>query len=242
MLSMSQDPKCAANAVSFGGDTGLGFAGASPGGLPCDLRYRLDGALLDGVLFTPREMEHKWALFFHQGRILCVRSWTRTVLLVGQTTQEHGELRVTAVNGSFSEADEAPAFTIRSFDALLRTYALGLAWPVPLPAGAEEKPYEAAIWCMSLYGRHAAFATAAELPLNPPEKPLRSHSLLHIAVAQGQADEVRASQRRCRSMPAPETASRRSSGRWRARTTRCSTCSSRWALRSTRGPLKARRR
>ncbi|HSX58940.1 MAG TPA: hypothetical protein VLF18_01955 [Tahibacter sp.] len=31
------------------------------------------------VLFTPRAMEHKWALFIHGGTLIRVRGWLRQV-------------------------------------------------------------------------------------------------------------------------------------------------------------------
>ncbi len=194
MLSTTTDAKCAENAVSFGQELGLGFVGVAPfvdRATACDLRYRTEATLLDGVLFTPREMEDKWALFLHQGQVLGVRSWTRTVTLVAEVFQGDGELRVTRIRGAFQDAGEPAEFTVRSFDALLRTHAIGAAWPVPLPAGFEADPYRAAIWCMSLYGRKAAFATAGDPRADGLAGPLRTSSLLHIAVARGDAEDVR---------------------------------------------------
>jgi hypothetical protein len=46
------------------------------------LRFPIDRMLADGVLFSPSAMEHKWAIFYHQRRILCVRSWLRWVHVV----------------------------------------------------------------------------------------------------------------------------------------------------------------
>src|SRR5215212_1190904 len=70
-LSTSRDPQCARNALSFGQDDGLGFVGVAPPvrrQVPVGLRFRIDRTLADGALFLPSAMEHKWALYFHQGR------------------------------------------------------------------------------------------------------------------------------------------------------------------------------
>jgi ankyrin repeat protein len=41
------------------------------------------------------------------------------------------------------------------------------------------------MWCMSMFSNLALIATPHPLAANVPERPLRSHSLLHIAVAKG---------------------------------------------------------
>lgn len=42
-----------------------------------------------------------------------------------------------------------------------------------------------ALWCFSLFGRRAPLATAVDLPSSTPKRPLRTNSLLHIAIARG---------------------------------------------------------
>jgi hypothetical protein len=95
MLSSSLDPQCAANAVSFGQDDGTSFIGEQPPVsrvVEARLRFPIDRVLADGVLFTPLEMEHKWALFYHGGQIICVRSWLRKVQATAQVEQHQGTL------------------------------------------------------------------------------------------------------------------------------------------------------
>ena len=65
MLSTSNDPRMASNAVSFMADDGTGFADET---LPsptinCELRFPIDRALVEGALFQPCTMEEKWALY-----------------------------------------------------------------------------------------------------------------------------------------------------------------------------------
>jgi ankyrin repeat protein len=75
-------------------------------------------------------------------------------------------------------------------DFLLRSYALDQMYPAPLPAGLEQDPHRAALWCMSCFGNRAHFATPHPVAAAPPEQSLRTHSLLHVAVARGDAAEV----------------------------------------------------
>ncbi len=195
MLSTSRDPQCAANAVSFGNEDGTCFRGARPPvarAIPSGLRFRIDRVLADGVLFNPGAMEHKWALYYHGGQILCVRSWQRQVQLVADVRVEGGWACIATIRGAFGDRDEDPAFTERALDYLLRSHALSLVYPAPLPGGLEQDPGAAALWCMSGFGSLAHAATPHPVPGGPPEEPLRTDSLLHIAVARGDATAAEA--------------------------------------------------
>jgi ankyrin repeat protein len=128
-------------------------------------------------------MEHKWALFYHRGEIICVRSWLRQVQAIARVEEHQDHVAVTAIRGTFGAEDEDPAFTVRVLDYLLMSHALGLEYPAPLPAGKEGGPRTAALWCMSMFGNQASFATPHPIARRDPGKPLRTHSSLHIAVA-----------------------------------------------------------
>ena len=83
-----------------------------------------------------------------------------------------------------------PTFSARVADYLLRSHALGLVFPAPLLPGTESNPGQAALWCFSRFGKLALFATPHGINASVPEKPLRSHSLLHILVARGDKTAV----------------------------------------------------
>jgi hypothetical protein len=158
MLSTSTDPQCASNAVSFGQDDGTSFIREEPPVrriVETSLRFPIDRILADGVLFAPREMEHKWALFYHGGQIICVRSWLRKVNAVAYVEQRQDHVEITQVRGTFVDEDEEPQFTIRVLDYLLRSHALNTVYPAPLPVGTEADPQAAAMWCMSMFGNLA---------------------------------------------------------------------------------------
>lgn len=193
MVSTSKDRQCAVNAISFGKDDGTGFIGKNPSiarTIPANLRFPIDRVLLDGALFIPSEMEHKWALYFHKCQIICVRSWTRDVQLTADVRLQGDEAEITQIQGAFTDERQPTAFTIRTMDYLLRSHALGEVYPVPLPPGVESDPFGAAMYCMSLFGNKAHVATPFEFGRQEPTLPLRTHSLMHIAVARGDLDTV----------------------------------------------------
>ena len=102
MCSASLDPRCATNAISYGQDDGTGFVGQKPPiqrAVKSDIRFRKDRFLADGVLFIPGEMEHKWAIYFHGGRVLFIRSWLRTVFATAEVEQSGDEVRITSLQG-----------------------------------------------------------------------------------------------------------------------------------------------
>ncbi len=194
MLSTSEHQQCAVNAMSFAQDDGTGFIGAEPPVArqsAVELKFRIDRTLADGALFVPTEMEHKWALYFHGGKIICIRSWTRQVVAVADTRITANLLEITAIRGALVADDGEPQFAARVLDFLIQSHALDVLYPAPLPAGIESDPSLAAFWCMSCFGNRAHFATPHPLPENLPDKPLRTDSLLHIAVARGDSAAVR---------------------------------------------------
>jgi len=192
-LLATSDPQVAANAVSYGREDGTGFFGKGPKTsrvIPASLRFPTNRALADGVLFAPQEMEDKWALFHHGGEIICVRSWQRAVYAIAQVHQHSDHVEITQIRGVFTSDDEEPQFTVRVLDYLLRTHSLGMAFPAPIPMDLARRPNDAAVWCMSMFGDHAQFATASPFEAPPPDRPLRAYSLLHLAVAQGNKSAI----------------------------------------------------
>ena len=187
-VSTTATEQYAINAVSYGGDYGISFIGEEPPVtriVEANLRFPIDRLLADGVLFAPREMEHKWALFYHRGEIICVRSWLRQVHAVARVEEHEDHVVVTEVRGTFVAEDEDPDLTIRMLDYMLRSHALDTEYPVPLPAGMDQDPRAAAMWCYSMFGNRAFFATPHQIVRQDPDKPLRTHSLLHMAVVNG---------------------------------------------------------
>jgi len=192
MAATSSDPQMAMNAVSYNQEDGCSFTGT----LPVDsttieggITVATDGKLSPGVLFIPQTMEHKWAIYFMDDTLIFVRSWLRLVLVTATVVQQHNQLTVKSITGKFLE-DEAPVFTRAIVRFLLMNYGTGEVVPAPLPAGLKDKPREAALWAFSVYGKLAQIGTFNENFVPVISKPLRSHSLLHIAVARGNMPEI----------------------------------------------------
>ena len=172
MLSVTRDPQCATNAISYGQDDGTGFIDRTPPvqrTVTTDLRFRRDQLLADGALFIPTEMEHKWAIYFHRGRILFIRSWLRTVCATANVEQSGDEVHITSLQGVFEHEQEESGFSVRVMDYLLRSHALRLVFPAPLRAGLDSNLEQAALWCFSCFGKLAQFATPHDISASTPK-------------------------------------------------------------------------
>lgn len=195
MIALTDDRQMAANAISYLGDDGLGFVGRQPAVVrttPLSLRYPVDPVLADGQLFQPENQDHRWALYHHSSKLLFVRSWERRVAVTAETRPTgDGYVEVTEAQGAFAGAEEEPAFTAAAIDFIIRTHALGLAFPAPLLSDPGADLESAALACLSLFGNLALFATHHRFAADPPERPLRSASLFHIALARGDLNGAR---------------------------------------------------
>jgi hypothetical protein len=192
MTSKSKDPQMARNALSYSGEDGVAFWRVAPSDktlIDTQLTIVTDTVLLPGVVFSPRQMEHKWAIYFDGDYLIFVRSWLREVAVVAKTTQQRNELVITQVLGVFT-TNETPAFTEAVLMFLLVSHGLGEVAPAPLPGIFQSDPDKAALWAFTTYGNKAHAGVFNSSCLASSKTPLRSHSLLHIAVARGDADGV----------------------------------------------------
>jgi len=188
LTATSADRLVAENAVSFRNEDGRAFLRAArPEGplTAANLRYPTEAPLADGVLFNPPDMDHKWALYVLEGRLVVVRSWQRKVTAVADVRQEADHVVVGPIRGAFGSRTDA-GYTVCALDFLLRTHALGEAWPVPELAPPDEAEHaEFAVRNFTNWGRRAAVAAAAPFPFLPPRGRLRTNSHLHIAAVRG---------------------------------------------------------
>jgi len=194
MTSTSKNEQMAINAVSYNSEDGRSFVGqptTSPEIIEADIRLPIDKVLLPGVLFIPNTMENKWAIYFHNDEIIFIRSWLRQVLVIAKTRQSNNQLIIHSIQGKFT-VDEEPEFTRAVLKFLLISHATENVVPAPLAALHKDNPLDAAYWAFSAYGNKAQVGTF-DIAYSPSTTtPLRSHSLLHIAVARGDMDEVKA--------------------------------------------------
>ncbi len=191
MLSTSKNQQMAENAISYNAEDGKTFWGQKPAGksIPAEITIPIDRFLAPGVLFIPSSMENKWAIYFDGKHLIFVRSWLREVFVVARTSQKDNELIVEEITGEFSES-ENPEFTKAVLNFLLISHSINENVPAPLPKNLEENPRQAGLWAFSMYGNRAHFGTFDETFRPAAASVLRSHSLLHIAVAKFDTDEM----------------------------------------------------
>ena len=140
--------------------------------LAVSLRYPIERYLAEGILFAPQVMEHKWAIYFYEKTLLFVRAWLRRVIVTARVQVERDSALITEVTGDFfgEPADQTP----RVVEFLVHTHALGLPHPAPIEADP--------ILCFHLFGSLVWFTTRFDVPWHAPSRPLRTDSLLHIAI------------------------------------------------------------
>lgn len=192
MISTSENPLMATNAISYGGESGTSFFGQRPENsktIEANISIKIDKALYPGVLFTPDTMEHKWAIYFDGEYLIFIRSWLREVFVVAKTIQKDNQLIIESITGEFTK-DESPEFTKAILNFILLSHAIGEIIPAPLPATFKNDTDLAAKWAFSTYGNMAQFGVFSTDFLPVAESPLRTHSLLHIAVARGEISEI----------------------------------------------------
>lgn len=186
MLSTSKDPKMAENAVSYGRENGESFWNQMPeSNRKIDVNFSLpiDGKLYPGVLFSPSVMEHKWAIYFDGNLIYFIRSWHREIYAVATTTQNENQLIISNIQGYFLDEEEDVEFTEATAYYLLMSHALNQLVPAPLPIDLKENTYGAGLWAFTAFGNMGIVGTFDYNVRIESDRPLHSHSLLHLAVA-----------------------------------------------------------
>lgn len=194
MLSTSRDSKMAENAISYGQEDGTTFKNSFPKSeriVSSNLIIPTDEKLEEGVLFNPSTMEHKWAIYFMNNRLIFVRSWLREAFVVAETILENGQIKVTEIVGEFTD-NESPKMTESILMFLLLSHPLNEIIPAPIPKDLAENIDQAGLWAFSTYGNMAHFGYFGEGFKYKTNLQLRTHSLLHIAVARGDMDEINA--------------------------------------------------
>ncbi len=131
MMSVTTEEQHAINAISFGQDDGRSFIGEEPPInllIEANLSFPIDRSLADGVLFTPHEMEHKWALFYHLGEIICVQSWRRQVQVVARVEEHQDRVEIRSVQGVFVADDDLASRAVAGVACLDRVSTVRTHW------------------------------------------------------------------------------------------------------------------
>lgn len=193
MLSTSKDPKMATNAVSYGQEDGTTFKDYLPKSekiTSSNLIILTDGRLEEGVLFNPSTMENKWAIYFMNNRLIFIRSWLREAFVVAKTVQDHNQLKITEIIGEFTD-NESAKMTESILMFLLVSHVLNETVPAPIPKDFLDNTDQAGMWAFSTYGNMAHLGYFGEDFKYKMNQKLRTHSLLHIAIARGDLDKIK---------------------------------------------------
>lgn len=192
MLSTSKDPKMATNAISYSQEDGTTFKDYLPKSeraIPSNLTIPTDKKLEEGVLFNPSTMENKWAIYFMNNRLIFIRSWLREAFVVAKTVQENSQIRITEIIGEFTD-NESSKMTESILMFLLFSHSLNETIPAPIPKDLLDNMDQAGMWAFSTYGNMAHLGYFGEDFNYRTDLKLRTHSLLHIAVARGDIDKI----------------------------------------------------
>lgn len=186
LTSFSYNSQGAHNALSYNLENGSSFMNLPPvtnKSIDVDCAVPINQALEEGVLFRPDVMEHKWAIFYRENKIIIVRGWQREVFVVADTHQEENKLVITKIHGKFIFDEEPEAFTKTTLLFLLHGYCIGDIVPISIPEDLIGDTNEAAIWVFNNFGNLAHYGFVGMDFDYKTTNYLKSNSLLHLAVA-----------------------------------------------------------
>jgi hypothetical protein len=163
MVSATPDPQVVANFFGLRrSDASEVAAKGLSETLAVDCRFAIDydGGLVDGPIFLAPEMEHKWDIYAHGGKIYVRRSWTGIVVHVAEVEQvEAGRLSLRSLTCETDPVFGVPEFAVAQLHFLLSTYLKRQLRPFPIPPPqAYDDPRDIALGGWSFYGRAAQFA------------------------------------------------------------------------------------
>ena len=162
MMSSTRDPQVAANFLGLRHSKASDLAGerpAEPMAVSCNFSIACNGPLVDGPIFVAPEMEHKWDLFMHDGRVYARRSWTGNVVHVADAAwMRAGKFSVRTLQSDAGSVFGSPEFAKAQLHFLLRTYLERRLSPFPVPPPqARDEASNIAWGGWSHYGRVAMF-------------------------------------------------------------------------------------
>lgn len=186
LISTSENLQGANNALSYNLEDGSYFKNKKPlinKSIEVQCSIPTNGKLEEGTLFRPFVMEHKWAIFYRDHKIIVVRGWQRNVFVVADTHQDKNNLIITKIHGKFIFEEEPEEYTRTTLLFLLHSYCIGDIVPVPIPEDLIEDTNSAAIWVFQNFGNLADYGFVGTNFKYQTENNLKSDSLLHFAIA-----------------------------------------------------------
>jgi len=126
MVSATPDPQTVANFFGLrGSDANEVAAKDLNETLAVDCRFSIayDGQFVDGPIFLAPEMEHKWDIYAHGGKIYVRRSWTGIVVHVAEIEEaEAGRLSLRSLTCEAGPVFGVPEFAVAQLHFLLSIY------------------------------------------------------------------------------------------------------------------------
>jgi hypothetical protein len=159
-----------------------------PAGFACDLRYPPLPGFSQRPLFSARDMEDKWDIFYlSDGRLYFCRSWTGTPVMRAAVQANPDGLHLTWLDFNPTLPAPDPAILKSTVDFLVKSHLFGLRVPVQVPrqvlfhlhgpdsaqpAGPEtdehpNEPEQVAKYLFSEFGQRACFAALADTTALP---------------------------------------------------------------------------
>ncbi|MBA3462445.1 MAG: ankyrin repeat domain-containing protein [Deltaproteobacteria bacterium] len=192
LIATSSDRVVAERAMSWGGATGVELDIAlalERAAVECSIRLPLDGALPDGLLFTPTSMDQKWVIAWRQGRIIAARSWTGTVDAVADARIDGATLVIERIRAVEDSVLVLYGALPQTFEWLLRSHALHQKLPFPAHEAGASTFENVPISAFSAFGK-VIFCAARSWQPASPSLPLRSDGRIIRAARSGKPDEI----------------------------------------------------
>lgn len=171
MISFSDDKKVAEHFALSRSSEGEQYRGSTPANsvhVECKLRYPVLKEIREGPIFKAREMEDKWDIYFYDGYLYFVRSWTGDLSFKAKGVIENLEITIPFMEVRSDTLIGDETFIIKQVDFLIKSHLCGLNVPHPLPQGLPSDPEAIAMYSFSVFGRKGLFATYEDtIPIMP---------------------------------------------------------------------------
>ncbi len=190
LQATSSNPQMAENAISYNGTEGKEFFSQqfeSDDIIDTEIIYNIRENLEEGIMFRPSAMEHKWAIYYQQNKILFVRSWLRKTTVIAETVIKDNHLIITKIKGKFTE-NEDPNRTKLILNYLLISHVIQEVVPTPLEM--HDDLNKTALWAFSLFGNMAIIGTFENTFFPKTDKYISTYSTLHLASVQNDFEEI----------------------------------------------------
>lgn len=155
MLSTTSDPRIAESFLAERQRTAVEDAGRLPEDAveaACALSYAYRGEVADGALCKAATMEEKWDIYLRDGRLYFCRSWTGQLVFAAAFAHRDEVISIDRIWTS-----DAPEFSIRQIDYLVRSHLFRNPAAHPLPGDLPREPQAIASYSFSQYGKRCGF-------------------------------------------------------------------------------------